>query len=373
MQFENLLAYLEGSIKSESIDSVKKSLNSLSAQEIAHQIESTPPKFRQIIWSLVDPNTSGEVMHDLSDEIQNEILEDMDASSVALLTSGLDIDEVVDILQHIPEQIIPTVLNQMSKQDRKRIEEVLTYPEDTAGGMMNPDVITVRPDITVKIVLRYLRRFESIPSNYDNIFVVDRSDKFIGTLPINKLLTSSSSKTIDQIIERDYKVINANISDSDVAMTFKIFNLVSAPVLDDDHNLLGQITIDDAVDIIVDDADHSLLALSGLSDTEDTFLSVKKTAPKRSLWLGLNLITAIIASSAIDIFRDTLEQLVALAVLMPIIASMGGVAGSQTLTVVIRGIALGQVEKKNVKWLFSKEFAVGAINGLCFSIVIGLV
>ena len=238
MQFENLLAYLEGSINSESIDSVKKSLNSLSAQEIAHQIESTPSKFRQIIWSLVDPDTSGEVMHDLSDEIQNEILEDMDASSVALLTSGLDIDEVVDILQHIPEQIIPTVLNQMSKQDRKRIEEVLTYPEDTAGGMMNPDVITVRPDITVKIVLRYLRRFESIPSNYDNIFVVDRSDKFIGTLPINKLLTSSSSKTIDQLIERDYKVINANISDSDVAMTFKIYNLVSAPVVDDDHNLL---------------------------------------------------------------------------------------------------------------------------------------
>ena len=160
MQFENLLAYLEGSINSESIDSVKKSLNSLSPQGIAHQIESTPSKFRQIIWSLVDPDTSGEVMHDLSDEIQNEILEDMDASSVALLTSGLDIDEVVDILQHIPEQIIPTVLNQMSKQDRKRIEEVLTYPEDTAGGMMNPDVITVRPDITVKIVLRYLRRFE---------------------------------------------------------------------------------------------------------------------------------------------------------------------------------------------------------------------
>ena len=156
-------------------------------------------------------------------------------------------------------------------------------------------------------------------------------------------------------------------------MTFKIFNLVSAPVVDDDHNLLGQITIDDAVDIIVDDADHSLLALSGLSDTEDTFLSVKKTAPKRSLWLGLNLITAIIASSAIDIFRDTLEQLVALAVLMPIVASMGGVAGSQTLTVVIRGIALGQVEKKNIKWLFSKEFAVGAINGLFFSIVTGLV
>ena len=229
MQFENLLAYLEGSINSESIDSVKKSLNSLSAQEIAHQIESTPSKFRQIIWSLVDPDTSGEVMHDLSDEIQNEILEDMDASSVALLTSGLDIDEVVDILQHIPEQIIPTVLNQMSKQDRKRIEEVLTYPEDTAGGMMNPDVITVRPDITVKIVLRYLRRFESIPSNYDNIFVVDRSDKFIGTLPINKLLTSSSSKTIDQIIERDYKVINANISDSDVAMTLKFLILFQLP------------------------------------------------------------------------------------------------------------------------------------------------
>ena len=372
MKLETLFTHFENSIDSESLNSVKQRLNKLTPPEIALQIESTPSKFRKILWSLVDSKLSGLALHDLSDEIQNEILEDMDASSVALLTEGLDIDDVVDILQHIPEKMIPAVLDRMSGQDRYRIEKVLTYPENTAGGLMDPNVITVRPDITVKLVLRYLRRFDNIPNNFDNIFVVDRSDKFIGILPINTLLTSSATKMVYQLMEDNCQIIDVNASDSEVAETFKLFNLVTAPVVDNDSYLLGQIMIDDVVDVIIDEADHSLFAMAGLQDSEDTFLSVKKTAPKRSLWLGLNLITAIIASSAIGIFQDAIEELVALAVLMPIVASMVGVAGSQTLTVVVRGMALGQIEKQNVRWLFSKEFAVGILNGLCFSLVTGI-
>ena len=330
MKLETLFTHFENSIDSESLNSVKQRLNKLTPPEIALQIESTPSKFRKILWSLVDSKLSGLALHDLSDEIQNEILEDMDASSVALLTEGLDIDDVVDILQHIPEKMIPAVLDRMSGQDRYRIEKVLTYPENTAGGLMDPNVITVRPDITVKLVLRYLRRFDNIPNNFDNIFVVDRSDKFIGILPINTLLTSSATKMVYQLMEDNCQIIDVNASDSEVAETFKLFNLVTAPVVDNDSYLLGQIMIDDVVDVIIDEADHSLFAMAGLQDSEDTFLSVKKTAPKRSLWLGLNLITAIIASSAIGIFQDAIEELVALAVLMPIVASMGGVAGSQT-------------------------------------------
>ena len=368
MKLETLFTHFENSIDSESLNSVKQRLNKLTPPEIALQIESTPSKFRKILWSLVDSKLSGLALHDLSDEIQNEILEDMDASSVALLTEGLDID----ILQHIPEKMIPAVLDRMSGQDRYRIEKVLTYPENTAGGLMDPNVITVRPDITVKLVLRYLRRFDNIPNNFDNIFVVDRSDKFIGILPINALLTSSATKMVYQLMEDNCQIINVTASDSEVAETFKLFNLVTAPVVDSDSYLLGQIMIDDVVDVIIDEADHSLFAMAGLQDSEDTFLSVKKTAPKRSLWLGLNLITAIIASSAIGIFQDAIEELVALAVLMPIVASMGGVAATQTLTIVLRGLTLEQINTSNIRWLFKRELAVSILNGIVLSLLVGI-
>lgn len=238
---------------------------------------------------------------------------------------------------------------------------------------MDTEVITVRPDISVDVVLRYLRRFEEIPDITDNLFVVSRSDTFMGNLSIGKLLTSSSATTVREVMNSKVQAINVNLTDSEVAQIFQRYDLVSAPVIDEDGRLLGRITIDDVVDVIVEDADHSLLAMAGLSNTEDTFSSVAKTAPRRAIWLGVNLITAILASSAISLFESTLDELVALAILMPIVASMGGVAGSQTLTVVIRGMALGRVERSNLNWLLSKEFAVGAINGLLYALIVGCV
>ena len=368
---DKLLAKLDNSIDSVTLNQVRHTLNNLAPPDIAHQLEIAPPKDRHILWELVDPEVSGEVLQDLSDDIQLEFLNKMDGAEVALLTEGLDVDDVVDILQQLPDRVIPDVLKAMSLQDRQRVETVLTYKEDTAGGLMDTEIITVRPDITVDVVLRYLRRFEELPETTDNLFVVSRDDTFLGNLSIGTLLTSSPTTTVREVMNTEFKAIDVNSIDSDVAILFQRYDLVSAPVIDESRRLLGRITIDDVVDVIVEDADHSLLAMAGLSDTEDTFSSIGRTAPRRAVWLGVNLLTAILASSAISLFEATLDKVVVLAILMPIVASMGGVAGSQTLTVVIRGMALGQIERGNISWLLSKEFAVGALNGLLYAAVVG--
>ena len=372
-QNNNLLSKLGSAIDSVTLNQVRHTLNNLSPPDVAHQLETAPPKFRRILWELVDPEISGEVIHELSDEIKVEFLEEMDSVEVASLTEGLDVDDIVDILQQLPDRVIPEVLQAMSAQDRQRVESVLTYDEDTAGGLMDTEVITVRPDITVDVVLRYLRRFEEIPEITDNLFVVNRDDTFAGNLPLSMLLTSSPTTTVREVMNTGVQGIPVELTDSEVAQLFQRHDLVSAPVVDDENHLLGRITIDDVVDVIVEDADHSLLAMAGLSDTEDTFSSIGKTAPRRAVWLGVNLLTAILASTAISLFEDALDKLVALAILMPIVASMGGVAGSQTLTVVIRGMALGQIERGNLSWLLSKEFAVGALNGLLYALIVGCV
>ena len=372
-QHNNLLSQLGSAIDSVTLNQVRHTLNNLSPPDVAHQLETAPPKYRRILWELVDPEISGEVIHELSDDIRLEFLDEMDSAEVASITEGLDVDDIVDILQQLPDRVIPEVLQAMSAQDRQRVESVLTYDEDTAGGLMDTEVITVRPDITVDVVLRYLRRFEEIPEITDNLFVVNRDDTFVGNLPLGMLLTSSPTTSVREVINTEVRGIHVNLTDSEVAQLFQRHDLVSAPVVDDENRLVGRITIDDVVDVIVEDADHSLLAMAGLSDTEDTFSSIGKTVPRRAIWLGVNLLTAIFASTAISLFEDTLDKVVALAILMPIVASMGGVAGSQTLTVVIRGMALGQIERGNLNFLLSKEFAVGALNGLLYALIVGCV
>jgi magnesium transporter len=225
----------------------------------------------------------------------------------------------------------------------------------------------------VDVVLRYLRRFEEIPEITDNLFVVNRDDTFVGNLPIGLLLTSPPTTRVREVMNTEIRAIPVDLIDTEVSQRFKRHDLVSAPVIDDQNRLVGRITIDDVLDVIVEDADHSLLAMAGLSDTEDTFSSIGKTVPRRAVWLGVNLLTALLASTAISLFEQTLDKLVALAILMPIVASMGGVAGSQTLTVVIRGMALGQIERGNISWLVSKEFVTGALNGLLYALIVGCV
>ncbi|MDM3871285.1 magnesium transporter [Porticoccus sp. W117] len=362
---------------SEALDSgtlhhTRHMLNSLSAPEIADLIESSPPKERHVLWELVDKESEGDVLQELDEDVQKLFLKDMDSEELASLTEGMDVDDMADILQQLPDRITAEVLQAMSDQDRQRVETVLTYDEDTAGGMMDTDTITVRPDLTIDVVLRFLRRHEELPEGTDNLFVVNRKDVFLGILPLRKVLTSSDSITVRELMDTEVEAIPATLEDAEVAHLFERHDWLSAAVVDDDGKLLGRITIDDVVDVIIEEADHSLLGLAGLSDEEDTFGSVRRTAPRRALWLGINLITAIIASLVIKQFSDSIETIVALAVLMPIVASMGGVAGSQTLTVVIRGMAQGQIGRSNLGWLLNKEFGVGLLNGLLWAAVMGM-
>ncbi len=261
----------------------------------------------------------------------------------------------------------------MDKQDRQRLEVVLHYPEDSAGGLMNVDVVTVRADVTLDVVMRYLRMRGELPHNTDKLFVVDRHDCYRGALALTQLLTNEPEQIVAAVMDRDIRGIPATQTDVEVARQFENHDLLSAAVVSEDNKLLGRITIDDVVDVIREDADHSLLSMAGLDEEDDTFAPVMKSARRRALWLGINLFTAFLASWVIGNFQATLEQVVALAVLMPIVASMGGIAGSQTLIIVIRGLALGQIGSSNARWLMYKELAVSILNGLGWAVVVAVI
>lgn len=356
------------------LQEVKRTINTgLAPAEVAHLIESSPPKIRKMLWELVETENEGEVLQHLSDEISASFLNTMSASQLVDLTSELDTDDVVDLLQQLPEQLSNDVLREMDSEDRSRLEAVMFYPEDSAGGLMNTDTVTVRADIKLDVVLRYLRRHRSLPAMTDNILVINRSHEFIGILPINKLLVSDLNQTVREVMTTDTQVIHANMDEEDVAKIFERHDLVSAPVIDSVGKLIGRITIDDVVDVIRDTADHSLMSMAGLDEEEDTFAPALKTGRRRAVWLGINLITAFIASAVIGLFDQTIERLVALAVLMPIVASMGGIAGSQVLTLVIRGQALGHISSRNITWLMNRELAVGFFNGLLWAFVIAVI
>lgn len=368
------LQSINAALESGGLLEVKRTINSgLAPAEVAHLIESSPPKIRKMLWELVDTENEGEVLQHLSDEISASFLNEMSASQLVDLTSELDTDDVVDLLQQLPEQLSNDVLQEMDSEDRDRLEAVMFYPEDSAGGLMNTDTVTVRADITLDVVLRYLRRHRSLPAMTDNILVINRSHEFIGILPINKLLVSDLNQTVREVMTTDTQVIHANMDEEDVAKIFERHDLVSAPVIDSAGKLIGRITIDDVVDVIRDTADHSLMSMAGLDEEEDTFAPAFKTGRRRAVWLGINLVTAFIASSVIGLFDQTIERLVALAVLMPIVASMGGIAGSQVLTLVIRGQALGHISSRNINWLMNRELAVGFFNGLLWALVIAAI
>lgn len=352
---------------------LRQMIDGLRPVEIARLIESAPPASRKVIWDLADKEALGEILDELPEEVRAAYLQSVEAEDIAEITEGLATDELVDILQNLPETVITEVLEAMDNQDRERIEIILNYPEDTAGGLTDTDTITVRPRYTLDVVLRYLRRHDELPPSTDSLIVVNRKDDYLGLLPLGKLLTTDPNATVRDVMVSDTDPIRADMPDDEVAELFEKHNWVSAPVVDEKGKLLGRITIDDVVDVIREDADHSLMSLAGLDEDDDTFAPVHRSTPRRAVWLGVNLITAILASSVINLFQGTIEKVVALAVLMPIVASMGGVAGSQTLTLVIRGIATGRIGSNNLAWLLSRELGVGFINGLLWALVMGAI
>ncbi|TBW56815.1 magnesium transporter [Marinobacter halodurans] len=372
-QARQRLRTLGEALDSGALQQVARILNGgLSPSDIAHLLESSPPRQRALLWNLVDKSLEGEVLQYLSDDIRSYFLSKLNAQELATIIEDFESDDLADLLQQLPDTVIQEVLDTMDDQDRQRVEEVLAYPEDTAGGLMNTDTITVRPDLSIDVVLRYLRRHRSLPPMTDSLIVVNRRDEYIGVMPITKMLVSSPSATVREVMDTDIEPIPVNLSDTQVATLFERYDLISSPVVSEEGKLLGRITIDDVVDVIREDADHSLMSMAGLDEDEDTFAPVMKTTKRRAVWLGINLITAFIASSVIGMFEGTIAKVVALAVLMPIVASMGGIAGSQTLTLVIRGMAVGQISGANVRWLLNREFLAGVLNGILWALVVSI-
>ena len=352
---------------------MRKMLNGLHPAEIAHLLESLPIAQRELVWELVDSEHEGDVLLHVNDEVRATLIRQMETHELVAATEGLATDDLADILHDLPEAVISQVLQSMDAQDRERLESVLSYPENTAGGLMNTDTVTVRADVTVDVVLRYLRRRGQLPPMTDSLFVVSRDDKYQGTVALGDLLTHDPAMTMGELMTHDYEAILALLPDTDVAAMFEYRNLISAPVINDEGRLLGRITIDDVVDVIRDEAEHSLLSMAGLKEEEDMFAPVITSTRRRAIWLGVNLLTAFLASWVIGLFDATIQKLTTLAVLMSIVASMGGIAGTQTLTLVIRGMALGQIAGANARQLLAKELSVGVLNGLMWGLVVSAV
>ncbi|QJR80254.1 magnesium transporter [Alteromonas pelagimontana] len=353
--------------------SVRKLLHELASSDVALILESSPTRTRDELWELLDADFHGDVLEELSEDVRNGIITKMMPEKVVDALEEMDTDDLAETLSSLPDEVLQGILQTMGTQDRARAEQALSYGEETAGFVMNTDTITLRPDVTVDVVLRYVRLKGNLPENTDTFYVVNRTDNLIGIVPVTRMLTADPEDKISEIMDDDAEAIPVNMPDGEVASLFERYNWLSAPVVDEKNRLVGRITIDDVVDIIREDAEHSMMSMAGLDDEEDTFAPVWQSTKRRSVWLAVNLVTALLAAAVSDLFEATLSQLAVLAILNTIVPSMGGVAGNQTLTLVIRGMALGHVNMSNARWLISKELAVGFLNGMLWAVLIATV
>ena len=370
VSLQNLMIALEAS----NHDEAKHQIKNLHPGEIARLLEALQPKDRVILWPGIEIPMQGEVLKEVNEDVQSQLIGEMSVDDLVKATEKLDTDDLADIVPNLPESAVHSLLLTLDFKHRERLNKILSYPEDSAGGLMNTDFITVRPDVSIRTVIRYLRLLKETPVDTDQIFVVDRNFNYLGSLLITTLLTEAPEKMVMPLINKNHsKPISADTDESEVALLFEQRNLISAPVIDEKNQLVGRITIDDVVDVIRDQAEHSVMSMVGLDEDEDVFAPIFQSSKRRSVWLGVNLITAFIAVYFIGLFEATLQQKIALAILMPVVASMGGIAGTQTLIIVTRGIATGKVTSANIKTLINKEVAVSGLNGILWSIIIGLI
>lgn len=356
-----------------SLYEVRQYVQKLYPAEIAHLIESLAPEDRKKIWKVIPLNIIGEILVNLHVEVASGLIEVTDWNDLAIAIESLESDDLIDLLHTLPEPLLSRVTETIGIQERRRLESALSHGDDTAGGLMSLDVLTVRADVSLDVVLRYLRKRGTMPRATDNLIVVDRNDHFQGVLPLAVLLTKDPHAMVLEVMDFSMAGIPYQMPAGEVALLFEQRDMISAPVIAGDGKLLGRITVDDIVDVIREEADHSLMSMAGLDEEQDMFSPVVTSAKRRAVWLGVNLLTAFLASWVIGLFEATLDQIVALAVLMPIVASMGGIAGSQTLTLVIRGLALRQISSINAIRLFKKEIAVGAVNGALWAVVVACI
>jgi len=350
---------------------VKKTINRLIDEEIAEILEATPPKARHELWQQINRELQADVLSHTNDEVTASLLEQLDKEEIVELTENLETDDITDIAQAIPAEDRKHILDNLDEETRSAVETALMYPDNTAGGLMTANFISIRSDVTLGAVLRLLRKLESIPHSTIDLFVRDRNGFYQGILPITKLIINDEEMLVSELMEFKQS-ITAETIETDVAHIFEKNDFISIAVTDNNNILLGRITIDDVVDIIREEAERSQMASAGLSEDDDLFAPPIRSAKRRSLWLGLNLLTAIFASIVIGFFEASIQQIVALAILMPIVASMGGIAGTQTATIVIRALATGKLSFQNSRHLLRKESIVGLLNGLLWSLITGV-
>ncbi len=367
------LRLLSDALDSGRLGPVRRLVNTLAPAEIGNLLESLPPDKRMVVWGLVDPEDDGEVLVHVGDEVRESLIADMDQDELVAAVEDLDIDDLADLVEDLPDAVIDELLRSMDRENRERLEQVLSYPEDTAGRLMNPDVVTVRADTTVDVVLRFLRLRGELPEHTDHLYVVNRRHQLIGWVALQDLVTRDPGTPINQLIDDELESLHVDATAEQVARQFSDNDWVSSPVVDDGNVLLGRITVDDVVDIIREQAEHQALGAAGLDEDEDLFSPIKRAVRGRVVWLGINLLTAFLAAGVIGQFDATIEKVVALAVLMPIVAGIGGNAAVQVLTLMVRGIALGQVGASNASILLWKELRVALINGLLIGGLVGLV
>jgi magnesium transporter len=354
-------------------DQLENLVASLHPADIADLLEGLPPEQRPSVWRTVEMSKQGEVLAEVSEGVGRDLISDMDPGELSRAVQMLDMDDIADVIPLLPDAVIADILYAVDKESRQDLDALISYPEDTAGGLMNVDTLTARDDISLAVVQRYLRLKASLPEYTDKLFVVDRQNHLTGTLYLSTLLTEDSDQKVGKVANKTPVMFKPLTPDVDVADAFQRYNLISAAVVDDDGFLLGRITIDDVVDVIQENADRNLMARAGLDEEDDIFQPVAESTRKRALWLGVNLITAFLASFVIGLFESTIEKMVALAVLMPIVASMGGNAGTQTLTMVVRGLGTKTISRANSSYILRKEFLVGGFNGLIWGVLVAVV
>jgi magnesium transporter len=351
---------------------LQKQLDALHPADVAYILEALPLEQRLIVWDLVKAEGEGEILLEVSDAVRETLIAHMDERELVAATEQLDTDEIADLAPDLPREVIQDVFRSLSPEEREQLRSAMSYPEGTVGALMDFDMISIRDDVTVEVVLRYLRRLDEMPELTDQLFVVDRAGRLEGLLPVNKLLVTDPETAVVTVMRHEFVRFHPDEKAQDAAQAFERYDLVTAPVADGDGRLIGRVTVDAVMDYIREETDSDMLSAAGLREDEDLFASVWKSVRNRWTWLAINLVTAFIASRVIGAFEDSIAKLVALAALMPIVAGISGNSGNQTITMIVRALALGQISSANARKLFAKEIGVSALNGLIWGSVVGL-
>jgi len=363
---------VESPVQRHSAAALHAKLESMHAADIAYVLESLPQEERLAAWNLVAPERGGEILLEVSDAVRETLIRSMDSRELVAAAEQLEADEIADLAPDLPEDVIQDVFQALPVEEREQLRAAMSYPEDAVGAFMDFDVVSVREDVNIEVVTRYLRRFDALPHHTDQLFVVDRDEHLRGVLPFSKLIVSELDHTIAQAMLTDVVMLRPDDKARDAAKAFERYDLVSAPVVDEHGKLVGRVTVDKVVDYIRSKTEDELLTQAGLREEEDMFSSVWASLKNRWAWLAINLVTAFIASRVIGAFEHSIEKLVALAALMPIVAGIGGNSGNQTITMIVRAMALGQVQREHANKLLVKELGVSLVNGVIWGGALGL-